>query len=549
VELRTVDPRKLRENPDNPRRTAAGKEADGQLVASIKTIGLRQPPLVRETGDADALTIEAGHRRVKAAIKAGLKSILVLVQDEAESKPGPMIALAENVVRADMGPVDRWRAMEALSGAGWTDEAIAVSLNVTARNIAKLRLLGRICPAMLDRMAQGDMPGEHELRTIAAASTEEQAAVWSQNKPKRNSQAHWWQIANSLSKNRISAKVAKFSDGEAARFGVLWEEDLFAPAGEDSRTTTQIDGFMAAQQAWLEANLPENGCVVEANAYSQPILPKGAQVRYGKPCEGDMIAHSIDTSGQIRTTVYSPAPPKNAGAGTDAEDAGVKPPRSVTQKGAAMIGDLRTDALHEALRQRTIDDDTLIGMLLLALGGRNVEIRPGVSNHSGSRGARQIAAGLVAGDVLTRDSEVLRLAAREMLVEVLSCRENWSCSGPGALVAGAAIDAGEFLTNMATEDFLRCLPKPLLEAEADAVNVAIKPRGKDTRAALVERFATGTWVYPGARFELTDEERATVKADATAFADYEAEAGDETDPPDGSGNPDDGSDTEDREAA
>ena len=272
----------------------------------------------------------------------------------------------------------------------------------------------------------------------------------------------------------------------------MWEEDLFAPANEDSRTTTQIDEFMAAQQAWLEANLPANGCIVEATAYNQPVLPKGAQERYGKAGEGDMIAHCIDAGGEIRTTRLLAAAegarePDNGAA----EDAEAKPPPGVTQKGAAMIGDLRTDALHEALREREINDDTLIGMLVLALGSANVEIRPGVSNHYGSRGARHIAAGLVEGDVLSRDSKALRAAAREMLVEVLSCRKNMSWSGPTALVAGAAIDAGAFLPNMATDDFLRCLPKPLLETEADAANVAIKPRGKDTRAALVERFACG----------------------------------------------------------
>jgi ParB family chromosome partitioning protein len=554
MELRIVDPRKLRDSLDNPRKTQPGKEDDAQLVASIKVIGLRQPPLVKETEGTDVLDIVAGRRRVKAAIKAKLKTIYVLVQNDDDAKVGAMVAVAENVVRSDMGPVDRWRAMEALSGAGWTDEAIGISLNVTARNIAKLRLLGRICPAMLDHMAKGDMPDEGELRTIAAASTEDQAAVWSQHKPRRNSEdseAEWWQIAKALSKDRVSAKAAKFSDEDAARFGIVWEEDLFAPAGEDSRTTTQVDEFMAAQQEWLEANMPENGVVVEMNRHGGPVLPKGAQQRYGEAGEGDMVAHYLDNGGNVRTAVYSP-PPKSEKSSDDGEgEQNERKTRTgLTQKGDAMIGDLRTDALHQALRERPIDDETLIGMLVLALGSANVEIRPGVSNHYGSRGARHIAAGLVEGDVLSRDSKALRAAAREMLVEVLSCRKNMSWSGPTALVAGAAIDAGAFLPNMATEDFLRCLPKPLLETEADAANVAIKPRGKDTRAALVERFAAGTWVYPGARFELTDDERATVKAEAAEpDDDYDADIGDdETDPQEEGGGPDE-SDAEDREAA
>jgi ParB family chromosome partitioning protein len=498
------------------------------------------------------LTIEAGHRRVKAGIKAGLKSIIVLVQDEADAKAGPMIAVAENVVRADMGPIDRWRAMEALSGAGWTDEAIAISLNVTARNIAQLRLLAKICPAMLDRMAQGDMPGERDLRTIAAASTEEQSAVWSQNKPKRNSCVSWWEIARALTKQRISAKAAKFGDEEAIAFGIVWEEDLFAPANEDSRTTTQIDAFKAAQEAWLEANLPENGTIVPANAYSQPILPKGAQEKYGKAGEGDMIAHCIDDDGEIRTRVYTP-PPKSEKSSDDGEgEQNERKPRpDLTQKGDAMIGDLRTDALHQALRERSIDDDTLIGMLVLALGCKNVEIRSGVSGHYGRQGARQIAAGLVEGDVLTRDGQALRHAAKEVLVQVLSCRKNQSASGVNAVVAGAAIDADAFLPNMATSEFLTCVSKTALERAAREAHVAVQPRGKETRAGMVERFKSGTWVYPAARFVLTDEERAESReaVEPPGYDDDDEATGDGGDTSDMSDRESGESDTEDREAA
>ena len=40
MELRTVDPRKLKANPNNPRRSSAGDFLDAQMVASIKAIGL-----------------------------------------------------------------------------------------------------------------------------------------------------------------------------------------------------------------------------------------------------------------------------------------------------------------------------------------------------------------------------------------------------------------------------------------------------------------------------------------------------------------------------
>ena len=48
MELQVANPKKLKLNPDNPRRTKASPEADAQLTANIKAIGLIQPPIVRE---------------------------------------------------------------------------------------------------------------------------------------------------------------------------------------------------------------------------------------------------------------------------------------------------------------------------------------------------------------------------------------------------------------------------------------------------------------------------------------------------------------------
>ena len=42
-----------------------------------------------------------------------------------------------------------------------------------------------------------------------------------------------------------------------------------------------------------------------------------------------------------------------------------------------MIGDLRTDALHEALGRAPIEDDTLLALLVLAFAGQNVSIASG----------------------------------------------------------------------------------------------------------------------------------------------------------------------------
>jgi hypothetical protein len=178
----------------------------------------------------------------------------------------------------------------------------------------------------------------------------------------------------------------------------------------------------------------------------------------------------------------------------------------VTQKGIAMIGDLRTDALHQALTDAPIADDTLLGMLILALGGDNVAVDSGSNLNGNDRQA--ISRTLTEGGVLTADPDRLRRAARMMLAAVLSCRENRTQSGPFARIAGEAIGASLRLPNMATDEFLSCLSRGALEKAAGAEGVRVEVRAKDTRARMVGRFTDGTFVYPGALFRLVPEEQA-----------------------------------------
>ena len=299
--LREIDPRSLRQNPLNPRITPASAAQDEQLRASIKARGIIQFPVVAEK-DGD-LVIRAGHRRVKAAIDLALPMIWVV-----ETEPGNidlMDALAENVVRASMNSVDTWRAIVNLEGQGWNDQAIADALAQPVRTVRRLKLLAHIHPPMLDVMARGEMPSEDQLRTIAGASIEEQAQVWKKHKPKKNESTNWWPIANALSKRRIPFSAAKFDDELAAKYGVIWHDDLFAPAGEDSRYTTDVDGFFGAQQEWLENNLPKGGVLVPQDDYGQPALPKKAERVYGKPGKGDIVGHYLDPrTAEVKTVAY-----------------------------------------------------------------------------------------------------------------------------------------------------------------------------------------------------------------------------------------------------
>ncbi|MET4022194.1 ParB/RepB/Spo0J family partition protein [Bradyrhizobium sp. JR7.2] len=162
MQLIKVDPRALKENPDRMRQSKSTPQADALLLATIKAVGIVQPPVITpETGGGNGYVINAGHRRVKQAIAAGLKEIDVLV-DEAANDNGAMRSMIENIAREALNPVDQWRAIERLVALGWTEEAIGVALALPVRHIRKLRLLANVLPAMLDHMAKGDMPDERQ---------------------------------------------------------------------------------------------------------------------------------------------------------------------------------------------------------------------------------------------------------------------------------------------------------------------------------------------------------------------------------------------------
>jgi hypothetical protein len=379
---------------------------------------------------------------------------------------------------------------------------------------------------MLDFMAKGSMPGEEHLRTIANAPLEDQAQVWKAHKPKKGHDVAWWEIARALSRQRIPFSAAKFDDALAKAYGIVWLEDLFAPAGEDSRYTTNSEAFLGAQQEWMTHNLPPNGVVLTQNEHGRGMLPKGAEQNFGKPTKHDKIGHFIDSrTGQVETIAYrmpeakKPTKAIKGGASAPADDAEpevvVRLRPDVTQKGLAMVGDYRTDALHQALEDETIPLETLVGLLVLAFGGKNVSVQSGLEvGHHAREGVRDRVS---EGGVLTADATVMHSAARDMLKIVLSCRANMTDSGVSSRIAGETLGASAHLPSMATEEFLSCLSRQALERSASAEGMKVEVRVKDTRAAFVKHCAGKTWRFPGAHFPLTDEERANAAARTSSW--------------------------------
>ena len=328
------------------------------------------------------------------------------------------------------------------------------------------------------------------------------------------------------------ARDAKFGEKEQAAFGIVWTEDLFAPADEDSRYTTDVDAFLGAQLAWLEANVPKNGEIVQVDEYGAARLPKGAtRVWGGKPSRKDRVALSVDPRNGAVSEVYftPPAPAAKAsktGAG-DGDDAPAAEPRTrpdITQKGREMIGEMRTEALVKALGREGLTTETLVALLLLALAADNVSIR----THEYAP-IQSIVSAIAEGGKLTSDTALIHTTAIKVLQTVLNCRLAYGEGGGlAARIAGEAIGADADLPHMGTEEFLACLSRAALEAEASRHRVLPRGRVKDTRAALIEQVRETRLVLPAAQFALTGQESSDFAKKGSYYA-YDDEADEEGD--------------------
>lgn len=166
----------------------------------------------------------------------------------------------------------------------------------------------------------------------------------------------------------------------------------------------------------------------------------------------------------------------------------LRPP--ITKKGASLLGELRTQALHEALATAPIEGSTLMALLILGYAGTNVAIASGrATSPPGFTGAGEIARHVFVEGALTDDPAVLHKAARQMLIEILSCEQNRTNSGIAARLAGQAIGADNFLPNLATSDFLATLSRAVIEKAAAENGIAPKPRLRETRDGLIQKFA------------------------------------------------------------
>ena len=139
------------------------------LAESLRAYGVLQPLLVRpRPGSAPGYEIVAGERRWRAAQRAGLHELPVVVRDLGD-RDVLEIALVENLQREDLTPIEEARAYQRLIDEfGRTQEEIAREIGRSRPHIANtLRLLK--LPEMVRRMLEDGRLSAGHARALLAA--------------------------------------------------------------------------------------------------------------------------------------------------------------------------------------------------------------------------------------------------------------------------------------------------------------------------------------------------------------------------------------------
>ena len=170
----TVPTAHLRAGKYQPRTTFEHIEV---LVDSVKQYGLLQPVLVRPvSGEPDRYEIVAGERRWRAAQKAQLHEVPVVIRT-LDDLDALQLALVENLQRADLSPVDEAQGYRRLmADFNQTHEEIAHTMGRSRPHIVNTLRLLDLPEGVRDMIRSGEITAGHGRQLLTFPDSEAMAA-------------------------------------------------------------------------------------------------------------------------------------------------------------------------------------------------------------------------------------------------------------------------------------------------------------------------------------------------------------------------------------
>ena len=154
-------------NRANPRRTFDSEQLE-ELTNSIREKGVMQPLLVRPSEDPNIFELIAGERRWRAAQKAGLHDVPVIVR-EVGDKEALELAIIENVQRADLNPLEEAMGYgQLIEQFEYTQQDLAQVIGKSRSHVANTLRLLRLPEDVRGMVASGTLTAGHARTLITA---------------------------------------------------------------------------------------------------------------------------------------------------------------------------------------------------------------------------------------------------------------------------------------------------------------------------------------------------------------------------------------------
>lgn len=234
----------LKANSNQPR-THFHEEAMAELAESIRVQGIIQPILVRPVRGTmpQQYEIVAGERRWRAAQKAGLAEVPVLIRELSDNDV-LAVALIENLQREDLNAVEEARAIDALRHTlQLSQDDLAKRLGKSRSAIANALRLLQLPEAMLRSLDQGAISAGHARALLAVTDSGAQATL------------HAAMLRQDVSVRAAEAAVTYWKNNNTLPEGFATEPAQTASTPHNTRQAKTKPAFIMALQDHLRARI------------------------------------------------------------------------------------------------------------------------------------------------------------------------------------------------------------------------------------------------------------------------------------------------------
>jgi ParB family transcriptional regulator, chromosome partitioning protein len=210
-------------NPYQPRRTFNDASIE-DLARSVREHGIIQPLVVTRVSD-NKYRLVAGERRFRAAQKAGLASVPVVIKETMTDSDTLQVALIENIQREDLNPIEEAYAYHQLHEEfGLTQEEISKRVGKERSTVANFLRLLRLPDGVKKLLAAGQLSMGHARAILAVESSKKQEQL-ADRVVKRNLNVRQTEMLAAESSPKAPAEPEK-------------EKDIFTRDAEDKLART-----------------------------------------------------------------------------------------------------------------------------------------------------------------------------------------------------------------------------------------------------------------------------------------------------------------------